>query len=217
MPKAGTIDDSTTWKLIHHQRAALADTLETLSPAQWARPSLCRGWSVQVAAAHVMAGAEQTGPTFVRDMAAHGFRFNAMIDRVAQRSGTLSPEEIIGRLRARATTTNHPPAPIMTMLGEVVVHGADICRPLGVATDVAPEAAAACLTMYTAVSFPVGTKKRIAGLHLQATDVDWSHRSGAVVSGPSQGLLLAMTGRARGLDDLEGDGVQELRTRMGVA
>jgi len=215
MPKTSTIDATTTWKLIHHQRAALADTLETLSPAQWARPSLCGGWSVQVAAAHVMAGAEQTGPSFFKDMTAHGFRFNVMIDRVAQRFATLPTEEIIARLRARTTTTNHPPAPIMTMLGEVVVHSADICRPLRVATDVAPEAATACLAMFTNVSFPVGTKKRVAGLHLQATDVGWSHGSGPVVAGPSQGLLLAMTGRARGLDDLEGDGLQELRNRMG--
>src|SRR5580658_7883687 len=207
MPKA--MDDATTWKLIHQQRTELADTLERLSPAQWSAASLCVGWSVHVAAAHVLAGAEQTGPSFFRDMATHAFRFNAMTDRVARRYGRLPPEEIIVRLRARTTTTNRSPAPVVVMLGDIVVHRGDICRPLGVPFEVAPEAATACLAMFSGVGFPLGTKKRIAGLRLEATDVGWSHGSGPVVSGSSQSLLLAMTGRSRGLDDLGGDGLTE--------
>ena len=39
---------------------------------------------------------------------------------------------LVARLRARTTTTNHPPAPVMAMLGEIVVHGEDIRRPLGI-------------------------------------------------------------------------------------
>lgn len=61
------------------------------SSAQWAVESLCRGWSVQVAAARVMAGAEQTGPAFFKDMAVSGLRFNAMIDRVAGGLATCHP------------------------------------------------------------------------------------------------------------------------------
>jgi uncharacterized protein (TIGR03083 family) len=212
-----TIDETTTWKLIHQERATLADALDELSGAQWAAPSLCAGWTVQVAAGHVMAGAEQTRLNFVRAMAANGFRFNTMIDRVARRSGQLTPAEIIARLRARTTTTNGPPAPALTMLGEVVVHGADILRPLGIAGQVAPEALAGCLTMYTKVSFPVGTKKRIAGLKLVATDIGWSYGSGPEVSGPGEALMLAMTGRKAGLGELSGDGLGTLRARMDAA
>ena len=54
------MDDATTWALIHRERSAMADTLTTLEPAQWARPSLCGGWSVQEVAGHLVAGAEQT-------------------------------------------------------------------------------------------------------------------------------------------------------------
>jgi uncharacterized protein (TIGR03083 family) len=214
MPKDKTIDDTTTWKLIHRERAALADTLEGLSESQWAAKSLCDGWSVQVTAAHVLAGAEQTGSNFFKGMAANGFRFNTMMDRVARRTAIEGPDEIIARLRARTTTTNHPPAPIMTMLGEVVVHGADIRQPLGIASDVAPEATSACLSMYEKASFPVGAKKRIQGLKLVATDVGWTHGSGPEVSGPGEALLLAMTGRDGGLTDLSGDGLTQLRARM---
>jgi uncharacterized protein (TIGR03083 family) len=211
------MDDAATWKLIHHQRAALADTMETLSAEQWALPSLCTGWSEHVAAAHVLAGAEQTVPHFLGCMAASAFRFNVMIDRAARRTAKVSNDEIISRLRARTTTTNRPPAPVMTMLGEIVVHSADICQPLGIADGVDPEATAACLQMYTRVSFPVGTKKRIEGLRLVADDVGWSYGSGPEVSGPGRSLLLAMTGRSASLGELAGDGLGTLKSRLNGA
>ena len=129
------MDDTATWKLIHKERAAIADTLTTLTAEQWATPSLCGGWSVRETAAHIVLGAEQTTPHFLGRMAANGFRFNTMMDRDARRTGVQAPDELIARLRARVTTTNKPPAPAMTMLGEVVVHSDDIRRPLGLETQ----------------------------------------------------------------------------------
>jgi len=124
------MDDTATWKLIHKERAATADTLTTFTAEQWATPSLCGGWSIRETAAHIVLGAEQTTPHFLGRMAANGFRFNTMMDRDARRTGVLAPDELIARLRARVSTTNKPPAPAMTMLGEVVVHSDDIRRPL---------------------------------------------------------------------------------------
>jgi hypothetical protein len=43
---------------------------------------------------------------------------------------------------------------------------------------------------------------------------DWSTGTGPEVSGPAMSLLLAMTGRSASLDDLSGDGVDTLRSRM---
>jgi uncharacterized protein (TIGR03083 family) len=207
-------DNATTWKLIHSERAALADTLEGLTPQQWATSSLCAGWSVQLAAGHLLAGAEQTGPNFMMGLVASGFRFNAMVGRDAKRLGGLPPEEIVQRFRARTTTTNHPPAPVAAMLGEVVVHGEDIRRPLGVKAEPSMDATVACMEMYKAANFPVGAKKRIAGLRLVASDTDWSHGTGSEVTGPALSLLLVMAGRAQGLDGLTGDGVALLRSRL---
>jgi len=207
-------DDATTWSLIHSERAALADTLEGLSTEQWATPSLCAGWSIQRATAHVLAGAEQTALRFFAGMAASGFRFNAMVDRDASRLGSLAPNELIERLRARTTTKNHPPAPVMAMLGEVVVHGEDIRRPLGLRGDTADGATVACLEMYKGANFPVGAKKRVTGLRLVATDADWTYGAGPELAGPGLSLLLAMTGRAAGLDALTGDGVAVVRARL---
>jgi uncharacterized protein (TIGR03083 family) len=208
------MDKAKTWELIHRERASMADTLAELKPSQWAEPSLCAGWSVHIAAGHILSGAEQTPLAFMTGMAGSGFRFNALMDRNARRLGALPPGEIIERLRARTATTNGPPAPAVTMLGEIVVHTGDILHPLGQARDLSPEALIASLEMYKGTGFPVGTKKRIDGLRLVATDVDWSHGTGPEVTGPALPLLLAMTGRTAGLGALSGAGVATLRNRM---
>lgn len=207
---------SKTWQMIHSERAALAEMLEDLTPQQWAASSLCAGWTVREAAAHVLLGAEQTPAAFFRAMAANGFRFNTMIDRAAHKGGALTPAEIIGRLQARTTTTNHPPGPAVTMLGEVVVHGEDIRRPLGISGADASESTQACLDLFKGANFPLGTKTRIAGLRLVATDLAWSHGAGPEVSGPGRALLVAMTGRSAGLEGLSGDGAPLLASRLGA-
>lgn len=208
------MDDPTVWNAIHRERAAVADTLATLTPSQWAQASLCGGWSVHVTAAHIVMGAEQTPAHFVTRLAANGFRFNTMMDRDSRRLGTLGTSELIDRLRARLTTTNRPPAPVITMLGEIVVHGEDIRQPLGIPSNVSDEALAACLDMYKGANFPTGTKKRIESLRLVASDIGWSHGTGPEVAGPGASVLLAMTGRTAGLNGLAGDGLATLRQRM---
>jgi len=203
-----------TWALIHSQRSAVADMLETLSPDQWATQSLCDAWTVKLAAAHILSGAEQTAPAFLAGMAKSGFRFNVLMRRNAGRLGTLDTADIIARIRARTTTTNRPPTTVMTMLGEIVVHGEDIRRPLRITGTVPAQAVDSCLEMYKTGIFPVGGKKRVRGLRLVATDSDWSYGSGPEVSGPGMSVLLAMTGRAVGADALSGEGLPVLRSRL---
>jgi len=208
------MDKADVWRLTHRERAAMADTLEELKPDQWTEPSLCTGWSVQVCAAHILAGAEQTKTGFVTGMAKAGFRFNTMIDRDARRLGTLAPAEIIRRLRARTTTTNGPGTAPAVLLGEIVVHGGDIRYPLGLVHEPSPEAILACFETYKGLGFPLGVKQRTEGLRLVATDVDWSHGTGPEVSGPALPLLLAMTGRAAAAAELTGAGLDTLRAKM---
>src|SRR5579859_3232422 len=94
-------DNTTTWDMIHSERKAVVEMLDGLTAAQWDTPSLCTGWTVKLAAAHIVVGAEQTPARFVRGMVANGFRFNKMMDRNAHRLGVLTPGEIVERLRAR--------------------------------------------------------------------------------------------------------------------
>jgi uncharacterized protein (TIGR03083 family) len=207
-------DDSKTWDMIHAERAAVADMLADLSAEQWRQPSLCAGWTVGLMAGHILNGAEQTPGNFMKGMLRNGLRFNRFMDRATRARAGLSQDEIVAGLRRRTTTTNRPPAPVVTMLGEIVVHGEDIRHPLGLTRDVPDGALNECLDMYTKANFPVGGKKRIHGLRLVAKDTDWTHGEGPEVVGPAGSLLLAMTGRAAGFDALSGDGADVMRQRL---
>jgi len=66
---------------------------------------------------------------------------------------------------------------------------------------------------YKGSNLLIGSKSRIAGLTLRATDANWSHGAGPEVSGPILSLVMAMTGRKQADDDLAGDGVATLRSR----
>jgi len=203
-----------TWKHIHSERAVMAETLAELSDDAWTTPSLCQGWSVQDTAGHILAAAEQTPAAFYQELIAARFRFDVFTDRAARRLGALGPSVLVERLRARTTTTNHPPAPVMAMLGEIVVHGEDIRRPLGIAHKAPEEALVAVADSYRKSNLLIGAKRRIAGLRLRAADADWTSGDGPEVTGPLSSLVLSMTGRAAALADLTGDGVATLATRM---
>jgi uncharacterized protein (TIGR03083 family) len=101
----------------------------------------------------------------------------------------------------------------MAMLGEIVVHGEDIRRPLGLTHTSPPEALLALADTWKNANVLIGSKKRIAGLKLRATDANWVHGEGPEVSGPLISLILAMGGRKRAQVDLTGEGVAILATR----
>jgi uncharacterized protein (TIGR03083 family) len=202
-----------TWTYIHGERRDLADTLDDLTPQQWEDASWCEGWSVHETAGHVVAAAEQTFPNFYKELLGAGFRFHVFTARGAARMARIPPEELVHRLRARTATTNHPPAPVMAMLGEIVVHGADIRSPLGLSHRSPEPALIAVADSWKNSNLLIGAKRRIGGLRLRATDAAWSHGDGPEVVGPLQSLILAMTGRKGSHQNLTGDGLAVLAAR----
>lgn len=201
------------WKNIHTEREALAGTLDGLLEEQWNTMSWCEGWSVHKLTGHVVAASEQTFAHFYTELASAGFNFARFTDLGAQKVAEASNVELVVRLRARLTTTNRPPAPVLAMLGEIVVHGEDIRRPLGLEHH-SPEAALLAVAEgWKNSNLLIGTKRRIAGVTLRATDVTWSHGQGPLVQGPLQSLVLAMTGRKGAHGDLEGEGLTRLAAR----
>ena len=188
----------------------MAQTWTTLTEEQWATPSWCDGWTVQQAAGHILAAAEQTPLNFFKKLVQSGFKFDVFADRDAKRLGALEPNELISRLIARTTTTNHPPAPVMAMLGEIVVHGEDIRRPLGINHRISDEALVAVADSYKRSNLLIGSKRRIEGLTLTSTDVNWTTGGGPEIRGPLASLTLAMTGRAQAVVDLSGEGLPTL-------
>jgi uncharacterized protein (TIGR03083 family) len=202
-----------TWSYIHAERTALADTWSGLTPEQWATPSWAEGWSVQRCAGHVLAAAEQTPFNFYKQLLSAGFKFDVFTARDSERLAAIGPDELVRRLRERTTTTNRPPAPVVAMLGEIIVHGEDIRRPLGIDHPVPVAASVAVADSWKKTNLLIGSKRRIDGLRLTATDAEWTTGDGPEVSGPMLSLLVAMSGRKGALADLSGEGLTSLAAR----
>jgi uncharacterized protein (TIGR03083 family) len=204
---------SSPWPLIHAEREALAADLAPLTAEQWATPSLCTGWTVRDVFGHIIATARMTPPAFFAGMARAGFRFNTMSANNIAAEATATPAEALAEFRKLLTATTHPPGPAEAMLGEAVIHGEDIRRPLGIKREYPAEAVIRVADFNKGSNLLIGSKRRIAGLTLKATDLDWRTGTGPEVTGPALSLVLAMTGRTAAFSDLSGDGVETLRSR----
>jgi uncharacterized protein (TIGR03083 family) len=202
------------WPMVRRERERFADLLASLSPPDWDHPSLAAGWTVRDVAAHCIATAHTSPGSFVGGFLGAGFNFTKFNEKNVRRYGAGTPAELVAETRASAGRTSAPPGPRQVPISEIVVHSEDVARPLGRSLDRAPEALVASLDFYQGAQPLVGAKKRSEGLQLVATDVDWKHGSGPTVSGPAIALLLAMSGRRAGLDDLTGDGVATMTARM---
>ena len=146
-------------------------------------------------------------------MARAGFNFDRFANgQIAKRRGP-NPEATLSEFRRLRDSTSAPPGPKTSWLGEVVVHGADVRRPLGIGHTYPPDAVREAIDFYKGSNLLIGSKKRVDGLALVASDDDWQHGQGERVEGPLLSLLLAMTGRGAACDDLTGPGVQTLRSR----
>jgi uncharacterized protein (TIGR03083 family) len=201
------------WPLIHAEREALLADLGTLTDDQWATASLCAGWTVRDVLGHMIATAKMTPPKFFVSMAAAGFRFNNMTAKGVAAEATAKPGDGLANLRSHLRDTTAPPGPVEAMLGEAVIHPADIRKPLGIQHEYPEEALNRVADFYKASNLIVGAKRRIGGLTLRATDTGWSTGSGPEVTGPHLSLILAMTGRSAALADLSGEGLGTLRSR----
>jgi uncharacterized protein (TIGR03083 family) len=201
------------WPLIHAEREALIADVGTLTDEQWATPSLCADWTVRDVLGHMIATAKMTPPAFFAALAGAGFRFNAMNAKNVLREATPNPSDGLAEFRRHLKDTTHPPGPVEAMLGEAVIHSADIRRPLGMSREYPEEALTRVADFFKRSNLLIGAKRRIAGLALRATDTGWSTGSGPEVTGPHLSLALAMTGRSAALADLSGEGLATLRSR----
>ncbi len=201
-----------TWPVIHAERKALAEDLRERKADDWARASLCSPWTVRDVLAHMTSAATMTPPAFFGRLAASGFSFDKLQEKgVAGQRGN-SPAETLAHFEAIVTSVKHPPGPADTWLGETIVHAEDIRRPLGIEHKYPTEAVVQVADFYKGSNLLIGSKRRVGGVALRATDADWSHGTGPEVSGPILSLVMAMTGRQAALDDLTGDGVATLRS-----
>ena len=206
-----------TWQLVHAERAALAADLDALPDDRWATPSLCAGLSVREVLAHLTAAASLTGPRWLAGVLRCRFDFDRQVAmRLAEQLGA-GPADTLRRFRAVVTSTTKPPLPVMAMLGETIVHGEDIRRPLGIRRDHPTGTLTRVADYYAGTDMVVVAKGRIGGLCLRADDGPFRTGAGPLVTGPTLALVMAMTGRAAACAELTGDGVAVLRERCAPA
>ena len=209
--------DAELRSMIAAQRREAADLLDGLSEAQVAHPSLCSGWTVKDVAVHLTIPLHVgLGRFAVALLGARGNFDRAMTKLVAKESGR-SKVDVARELRDQAEHPFTPPggygptAPLVDLL----VHTQDICRPLGLARRLIPDRTQAALVGLGSKKFDkVLKRERFTGLRFEATDLDFTSGAGQTVIGPGEALLLTLLDRPIALDDLSGDGVALLRTRL---
>ena len=212
-------DEERAWEAVRSQRLAVADLLESLDAAQWQHPSLCEGWTVQDVAAHLTLQ-EVSVLDGLRMVARSPGGMNRVIREAARRraAGT-SRAELVAAIRASAGRRRHNAGlSYLETLIDALVHGQDIARPLGRPLPMPPDAAALAAAQVWRKGWPFHPRRRLAGLRLVATDTEWAAGEGSEVRGTIGQLLLVLTGRgAAVVEDLDGDGVPELRRRLPLA
>ncbi|MCX2926525.1 maleylpyruvate isomerase family mycothiol-dependent enzyme [Streptomyces sp. NEAU-W12] len=216
-PTADPDRETGIWPLIRTERAALAADLADLTDEQWTTPSLCAGLTVREVLAHLTAGASLNAVSWLAGVIRCRFDFDKQVAmRLAEQLGA-TPGETLERFRRVVPSTTKPPLPAIAMLGETIVHGEDIRRPLGIRRDYPIGVVTETAEYYQGSDLVVVARGRIGGLRLVADDGPFTTGSGPLVSGRTSTLVMAMTGRATYCDDLEGDGVELLRSRCGTA
>lgn len=199
--------------MVHAERASLAEYLVTLTPEEWRAATWCDKWNVQELVAHLTAAGNITAPHFLAGFIKAGFSFDRTVDRDLRNYNGGTPADVLGRFTSIINSNRKPPGPAYVALGEVMVHGEDIRRALGAKGDHPAEHLVTLAELYKKTRAPLGAKKRLVGLRLVATDVDWSTGEGPDVKGPCMSLILAMVGRTGALADCDGSGIEALRAR----
>ena len=205
------MDKDEVWRTIHAERSALADILETLTPAEWEHDSLCPGWTVKDVAAHVISSADAAFGEVLWVMVRARGNFNRMMFDDAKRRSARPTGEIVADYRRLDGSRRHPPGTTrLDPLMDVLVHTQDIVRPLGRQRQMPAAASAAAADRVWHSSFPFHARKRLAGVRLTATDISWTVGDGPVIEGPMGALLLLLTGRKVSQPELAGAGVGRL-------
>jgi uncharacterized protein (TIGR03083 family) len=202
------------WVMIAEERVALADVLDGLTDDQWSTPSLCEGWSVRDVAAHLVMPFSLRLPRLLGKLAASRFDFDRFTFNEARGNVSRGPELAVV-LRDNAEHRFAPPGlgPIAP-LTDIVVHGQDVCRPLGINRPVLPDRAEAILRFLSSAKATHGfvSRTRVRRLTWRCPEIPWSWGCGPEIAGSAESVILALTGR-RVAAELSGPGVEVLCSR----
>ncbi|HEY1443178.1 MAG TPA: maleylpyruvate isomerase family mycothiol-dependent enzyme, partial [Mycobacterium sp.] len=126
----------------------------------------------------------------------------------------LSPQQLLDFLRNHLTPQGLTAGfGGMIALVDGTIHHQDIRRSLGRPRTVPADRLERVLSLVPG-NPRLGAGRRIRGLRLRATDIDWVHGRGLEVTGTGEALLMAMSGRRAALADLDGPGRATLAARL---
>jgi uncharacterized protein (TIGR03083 family) len=199
-------------------RRAIARLFAQLDAAQLGAPSLCAGWTCRDVLGHLVMSVDITMPRFLLAVARDRGRARVTSDRLARAYGARPVPDLVQCLDERSDAAlSSPGVGALGPFADSCIHMRDVAIPLGIATSPPAEDWARVLEFLStprarAAGFlPRG---RLDGLRLQASDTTWTSGSGAPVTGTSEALAMALTGRPALLEELAGSGVPTLRRRV---
>ena len=188
--------DTEIQPLVAEAFQALADAVGDLAPDRVDTPSLCTGWTVRNVLAHMTMAARYTPEAFTAQLREVGFDFARLSNRIAEQDGLLPFDTLVKDLRSDAMAHWAPPeGGFAGALTHVVIHGLDITVPLSLGQTCSDEAMRLVLNGLTAGGVHRHFGTEVDGLHLHATDLDWSYGSGRPVDAPAQDIALMLCGR----------------------
>ncbi|NYJ06636.1 maleylpyruvate isomerase family mycothiol-dependent enzyme [Petropleomorpha daqingensis] len=201
------------WAVIAGQRRQLADLLDGLDEAQCNQPSLCTEWRVRDVAAHIALTPQSPGLLRILGMALRARGDFDVVNRdLAVGHADRPSAELVSELRRLAGSRRKPAITTLdNLLFDTLVHVQDVAVPLDRTVAMPLDAAREGADRVWRMGWPFWARRRLRGLRLSATDVEWAAGDGVEVRGPVQALLLLLTGRTRtALPQLTGPGVQWL-------
>ena len=205
---------TTMMSMARDERADLAAFLATLTTQEWNTASLCSGWTVKDVVAHVISYEELGAMGLVKRFAKGRIvRANQVgVDEFA----ALTPQQLLDFLGNHLTPQGLTAGfGGMIALVDGTIHHQDIRRTLAKPRIIPADRLDRVLGLVPG-NPRLGAGRRIRGLGLRATDIDWAHGHGPEVTGPGEALLMAMAGRPAALADLDGPGRATLAARLGA-
>jgi uncharacterized protein (TIGR03083 family) len=201
------------------EMGSISEYLHQLDEADWDKASLCEGWRVRDVISHMCVGYTTPMPAMFAKVAKRGFNVpKASYQESIAFGSEHSPAAILGVFDdIRTQNIRKGISKVIKSdegLVDHLIHHQDIRRPLDRPRAVPEDRLVAALDVVPGLGGFVGAKKRVQGLELVATDVDWAHGDGPEVRGPGEALLLAASGRSVALDELSGEGLGTLRERL---
>lgn len=204
--------DEAYWDAVRTMRLAVADLLDTLTPAEWDAPSLCADWRVRDVAGHLSIIPTITTGQMLAAGPRGRFNPNRINTVIAVRNGSRRADDIIAAIRGHAADRSTARMlDARDSLFDVIVHSQDIARPLGRELAVPVDLTRRGLDRVWQMGWPFRARRRLAGLTLRVTDTDWTAGSGPEVAGDALSMLLLLTGRRDAVAHaVHGPGVTEL-------